>query len=151
MAGYVEVVRLLLENGASANAQDRDCCTPSSHAMECGHTELVELLLPFSDDLTLETYCTTLGMTQYGVHCLIVEPIPMPAIMALVITVHWLTRPRGATTLLSGELLRSAKPGEEEVRREQCDSALYCVAEEDKVSTVRILLEGGIFPMQRGV
>ena len=43
--GHVDVVRLLLEHGASAEAQDDDKCTPLLLASQFGYSEVVQCLL----------------------------------------------------------------------------------------------------------
>jgi len=42
--GHREIVKLLLEKGADANAKDKDGKTPLDRALSEGHTEIVKLL-----------------------------------------------------------------------------------------------------------
>jgi len=42
--GHAQVVKVLLENGAHAEAKTREGLTPSSLAKQKGHAEIVELL-----------------------------------------------------------------------------------------------------------
>ena len=54
-AGHTEVVRILLENGGSVNAQDQmNGETPLHLACEAGFSDIVQLLLDHGADTTIE-------------------------------------------------------------------------------------------------
>ena len=49
--GRMEVVELLIANGANVNAKDKDGGTPLLHATLSGHREIVELLISKGADV----------------------------------------------------------------------------------------------------
>ena len=54
MNGHLEVVRLLIEKGADATAEDKDKLTPMQWAAFNGHLEVVRLLIEKGADATAE-------------------------------------------------------------------------------------------------
>jgi ankyrin repeat protein len=144
--GNQELVQALLEHGASPDAKDENCRSPLSYAVEYEHENVVDLFLAHTQDRDLgealhltsdDTIIRLLldhGASPYsicygtGSYC----PLAFAA-------------ERGQEGILR-IFLQCGGAENEAVKRKQCDSALSCATSEAQLSTVRILVEEGIFP-----
>ncbi|XP_034022002.1 protein phosphatase 1 regulatory inhibitor subunit 16B [Thalassophryne amazonica] len=140
---YEEMVKILLDRGATVNSQDNELWTPLHAAATCGHAGLVKILIAHGADLLA---VNSDGNMPYD----LCEDDPTLDIIETAmanrgITQEMINETRASTERrMLGDIQEILKQGEE-VNKQDCQGAtlLHIAAANGYVQAAELLLEGG--------